>query len=157
VEESSTSLSSFQPGKARQTKNRPAVSALLSVLSPCIWTRTEVFTPTHDRGKLVVEPGSGRADPSNADKEAPIADDLTFFVGDWDPIKTCAGIIENTTTGRYSPKIRPLHGVFRGLMNIFKKTNQLNRGLDLILDRSILCEGRQQGSNVQQYALLYGA
>ena len=74
-----------------------------------------------------------------------------------DPIKTCAGIIENTTTGRYSPKIRPLHGVFRGLMNIFKKTNQLNRGLDLILDRSILCEGRQQGSNVQQYALLYGA
>ena len=73
-----------------------------------------------------------------------------------DPIKACAGVIENTTTGRYS-KIRPLPGVFRGFMDIFKKTNQLNRGLDLILDRSILCEGRQQGSNVQQYALLYGA
>ena len=33
-----------------------------------------------------------------------------------------------------------------------------SRGLDLILDRSILCqEGRQQGSERQQYSLLFGA
>jgi hypothetical protein len=53
-------------------------------------------------------------------KEAPIFDDFLFFVGDGDPIKTCAGIIENTTTGRHS-KIRPLPGVFHGFMRILQE------------------------------------
>ena len=79
----------------------------------------------------MVEPGSGRADPSNADKEAPIADDLTFFVGDWDPIKTCAGIIENTTTGRYS-KVCPLPGVFHEFVAILQEDKPSQRGLGLI-------------------------
>jgi hypothetical protein len=57
---------------------------------------------------------------SNADKEAPISDDFLFFGGDGDPIKTCAGTIEKTMTGRYS---------FHGFMEIVKKTNQLNEDL----------------------------
>ena len=79
-----------------------------------------------------------QADPS---KEAPISDDFLFFVGDRDPIKTCAGIIENTTTGRRS-KICPLPGVFHESMGILQEAKLTQRGIGLILDRSILCEGR---------------
>ena len=76
-------------------------------------------------------------------KEAPISDGFHFFVGDGDPIKTCAGIIENTTTEQYS-KIRPLPGVFHEFMGILQDDKPTQRGLDLILDRSILFEGRKQ-------------
>ena len=45
-----------------------------------------------------------QADSSNTNKEAPISADFLFFVlgvGDVDLKKTGAGIIENTTAGRY--------------------------------------------------------
>jgi hypothetical protein len=60
-------------------------------------------------------------------KEAPISDDLLFFVGDGDPIKTCAGIIENTTTGRHS-KVRPPPGALHGFMGILQEDKPTQRG-----------------------------
>ena len=61
VEVSPTSSSSFQADKASQTKSRPVISAHLSVLSPRIWTTTDVSTRMHDHGQLVVESESARA------------------------------------------------------------------------------------------------